>query len=295
MFALKPSPTTKRTHRRRSSSKATEKKDAPNDVKRVVSSDDLHITFENMISSISACRGESLDKQSVVQSIRSLYEWITFDRNCQLSLPVVPGSNTSSKMWPHGAVVDTRKQHPSKREEKGHMQLKELDEHAAIHVANSVVSSTFDDERSVKSRGEVIMYPSTGQILNHGGRTNEDYSAQRHQEHVSVPPTPSYAAAGYHMYTGHPAQEIPPLNYAPYHTTNRIVPEVAPRTMPTGPAGPRYSIMGGVPPPARVQETPDIPHAEPRTKVKGKKARVGTARREYANDDDGGVSVSFQD
>lgn len=76
--------------------------------KRAMASADLRVTFENVICSVSAYQEDLLDKETVIKCLKSLYDWMVFDSDMQLWLPVPPGPN-QAKMWPHGARVNTRK------------------------------------------------------------------------------------------------------------------------------------------------------------------------------------------
>ena len=51
--------------------------------------------------------GDLLDKNSVVACLKTMHNWIIFDPDMQINLPVVPGS-TSARMWPHSAIINTR-------------------------------------------------------------------------------------------------------------------------------------------------------------------------------------------
>lgn len=268
MFSSKPSS-------RRGSS---HKKDGESKKRKVVSSKNLQLTFENIVTHISKQQGDAVDKDSVVKMLKSIYDWMVFDPNMQLDLPTEFGSNSSAKMWPHGATVDTRRKPDGEREKDSSRKLKDVDEGDVVQIASSVVSSTLDEERSVKSKGEVMYATPRGQV--YGANTSRAASVP-YSQHQS--------------YTSGPMFGEPPQTLAPQPRHTRMVPEGFHPSSAVPRAAQRYSVFGGAPPPERVNETPEILHAEPYPKKKGKKPKVGTTTRPQYGDDDGGEPVSFMD
>lgn len=225
-----------------------------------VSSSDLRITFENVMHSVSMYQGDVVSKDSVVKCVESIYNWIVFDPDIQLDLPTVPGSHPVLKMWPHGATIDTRKKTEGNSAEKSSRRLRQLDEEAIFSIANSVISSTFEEERPVKPRGEVVSDAPKGE-------------ARGQQLHTRLGSSSLADRTG-----GRFARVVPEaLQPAPV-LARRIVP--------------RYSVLEGTAPVAREQETPDPSYAETHTPKRGRKPRVGAARRGPQED---GVEVCFVD
>lgn len=231
--------------------------------RRAVSSGELRMTFENVMHSVTMCPDSVVNRDSVVRCLRSIYNWMVFDADSQLDLPVAPGS-VSMKMWPHGAVVDTRRASASKMSEKSSRRLRELDEDAIFCIANSVVSSTFEDERPRGSKGEVTIGSPKGSHFHRQQGYIQPSSISSYQTTVPMRIIPE-------------ACQLPPEVYQPVPTVPRVIA--------------RYSVLSSAVPPIRAQETPEISHIE-MYQNRGKKPKVGTAKR---RDNDDGVPIAFAD
>lgn len=139
-----------------STTKAKNPGTTPHNEGGLISSVNMKLTFENLVASILAVPGELLDKGSVVKMVRSLYDWAVFDPNLQLDLPFPPGKPASSKMWPHGSVVNSRRGLQDSARDERSRKLEDLDADAASIVASSVVSGTLEDDRTYTSKGVVV-------------------------------------------------------------------------------------------------------------------------------------------
>ena len=228
--------------------------------KSKVPSRDLRITLENVTHYISGYGGDVVDRDSVVKFINSLYEWMSNDPNMQLDLPVEPGSAASAKMWPQGAVIDSRRRSSAGFSDKNFKRLGDLDEETALNVASSVVSSTRDDSYYDKPRGKVYVES----------------------------PQPSTGAGGHYYNT----------DFAPLFDRSARLPMRAnvAETMRAGGPGqghmPRYSLSNVMHPPVRTAETPEIHSAALASPRKSRKPKVGSAPRGEGED---GTPVVFAD
>jgi hypothetical protein len=307
--------TSKRPQRRHSSAKDTPENER-HGKRKAVSSTDLRVTFENVISSVSGYPDTALDKDSVTKCLKSIYDWMVFDSNMQLDLPVPLGVGTS-KMWPHGATVDTRRGPDVTAVEKSSRKLKEVDDRTMVHVANSVVSSNVDEQRSVKSRGEVITMAPRGSIREQQPRSytqpssvgsfypfertrivpdayiseepmQESFDSHLHEypDKAQYPRQWSQREGGFlaqhfdpkEAYAGPPRPALNSQGYNAMQPSRRVVP--------------RYSMAAGAPPPVPVQETPELTHVCVSAEKKKRKPKANAGRRQ--NDDDG-VPVVFAD
>lgn len=293
-----------------------------------ISSTELRVTFENLLHSTSKCDDDVLDKNSVMSCVVDIYNWMVFDRDMQITLPMAPGS-TESKMWPHGAKVDTRKRSESNIDVGSSKMLKQVDPSHVVCIASSVVSSNMDDQKSVKSRGEVLVSTPRGMVqtqqqtrvpqpnnvifeepvehvrmvpegLRPGFTPVADYIDKNYQYGESIhrrpPPRDLYAnsqqqyAPPQQQYAGPPPAPAPEY----VHVADQNHRSLAERMGGSNRTIPRYSILGGAPPPVVAEETPEARPAEVYTEKKKVKARVGTARRKV-NNDGNGVPVTFAD
>jgi len=185
-----------------------------------VSPENLRITFENLLSSVSSVPGDGLDRGSVEAMVRSIYNWVAFDPGAQIDLPVERGKGGSPKMWPHGAVVDSRKKKPVVPDSDGPMKLRDLDEETASTVATSVVSSSAAADQGPAPKGSVV---------------TEAFNPALHQPVVRYAlPQPHYAApatltgwSSEHPSQG-PAQEPYSSGYAPSWNDARYPPPLGP-------------------------------------------------------------------
>lgn len=138
--------------------------------KRRISQDDLKITTENIISIIRTIDGNILTKDSVIETIKGLYEWFTFDPNRPIPVPRTPGSRVTNMMWPQGAVINTRAKNDAIIDKDDKRHLKELDDVDLRIVAKSVVSSSHGTDMSFVHRGRIhrnygVRYEDDGYML----------------------------------------------------------------------------------------------------------------------------------
>lgn len=245
--------------RRGSNSKATEER-KERSRRKIVSPKDLRITFENVMHSVSMYSSDVVEKDSVVRCIESMYNWMVFDSDMQLDLPIVPGSPAAVKMWPHGAIIDTRRKAETDINEKSSRKLRQLDEEAIFSIANSVVSSTFEEDRSAKSKGEIVVDMPRGEARGQHARTHFNSSSLTDRA------------------AGRSARVAPGVLQPAPITTRHIVP--------------RYSVLEGTAPVSRAQETPDPNHTEAYVAKKGRKPKVSAVKRQ---EEDEGVPVFFAD
>jgi hypothetical protein len=325
MFSTK-APSRKSSHHRRESDtdRATKRK--------TISSTDMRLTFENIICAVSAYPEVMLDKDSVVNCLKSVYDWMVFDSDMQLNLPIVPGS-AQLKMWPHGAKVNTRRQSDVVVGENSPRKLKDIDEKCMVNIASSVVSSNLEDQRSVKSKGEVITvapkgtlqyqspqavrYPSSVPSSQYTGPIRMVPEAYQYNQGIESGRNVQFQQQdeqAYH-YTPMSRQNVAPLDYgmspiegyggppnvASPQAQRNIEQEYQP-VQSTRRVIPRYSVIGHSVPPAVAEETPEPAHAEVFIGRKARKPKVGTARRRRdletevgVQDERDGVPVTFAD
>lgn len=238
----------------------------------VVSPEHLQATFENVICYIREMGDTSLAASTVLEMLETMYEWMVFDENTQITMPSEPGSTTVQKMWPQGSRIDTRRKKDRSTTQSSARSLKRVDSEYASTVASSVISSSLGDD-GMRIRKGSIVYSDRGHVTRSDSGFQHEYPrpAQLRQEshqYEYTPPSPMYQ---------HP-QVTQPFVPAP----------VAIR------GGPRYSLVGAtVEAPQRVQETPQMEPSRPvRRKVKAPK--VGASSRPVANDDEG-TDVQFAD
>jgi len=266
-----------------------------------VGSEDLRATFENVIAAVEKDDEEELSKDSVAELVRSMYEWMVFDPDRQVTLPSSSGSQVVRKMWPQGSKIDTRKSKDKRDVKSSSRSLRDVgDEYESI-VASSVVSSTLEEEGTRIERGTILTGfsnqphaypPGTYGLSAHGGLGHNSSQAQGLDPFAYLQPQ-SYNSQAF----GHPSLNASqPLQHQAHKSrAPQMVPELSRGRDATGPSGkgvPRYSIVGGPAVPERVIETPDMSTVEkPKRKVT-RKTRVGAASRPS---DDGGMPVNFAD
>lgn len=190
----------------------------------------------NIISNISNdIEGDEVDKMSVVRMLKSMYEWMTFDQNVQIDLPCPPESDRYFKMWPHGAVVNTRRKTGSVvNDVDDERRLRDFDWDTVSVVSTSVASSTVEQNAGSVGRGRVRL-ESVGQ------RGLSLYHTQVQQEHLhgGYPP---YGGGG--TYVEVPQAQYPTMQ-PQYPNINRPpppMPQEVPRYMPQEPPHHRYII-----------------------------------------------------
>lgn len=251
--------------------------------RRAISSKDMRITFENVIHSASMYSSGTVDKGSVVACLESLYNWMVFDPDMQLSLPVAPGS-ALVKMWPHGATINTRRKSASCIDKTSSRKLKDIDEEAIVGIASSVVSSTFDEESVLKPKGRVMVDSSDGpELYGRQGQPAFAYGQNMYQ--------PVYAPAAQHSMFNSMPTRIVPETYGRESNTYQSAP-LSHGTSQKSRTVQRYSVAGGAVPPITVQETPETVHAEMYTKKSSRRPKVATVRR---GEEEEGEPVAFAD
>nr|POF11847.1 hypothetical protein CFP56_78077 [Quercus suber] len=236
-----------------------------------VTSENLQSSFENLVCVLSKCDGDEFDKQSVIEMVRSIYDWMVFDPSLQLHLPSAPGSSTVKKMWPHGSTIDTRKRHDRRGSELSPRRLKDLDQDDASAVSGSVVSSTADEDKPPALNGRIRFEPPSvsmdQRVASHQYSAQQHHSQDRHMQPHTQPQLPAYQ---YPPYSAQAAMRIVPEGFSPHAGSM-----------------PRYSIVGSrAPPPERVEETPEMARAQVHAKKTAKKPKVGTVRRGVQNEDE---------
>jgi len=272
----------------------------------LVSSTNMKLTFENLVASILAVPGESLDKGSVAKMVRGLYDWAVFDPNLQLDLPSPPGKPASSKMWPHGSVVNSRRGLQDSTRDERSRKLEDLDADAASIVASSVVSGTLDDDRAYTSKGVVVEDASSARaqspeirfakVANHQQHSWGEPPVWSNPPPPNGPPPPPPVSAW---------EDVPRVRERgrvaggtelwgiPEWSVDESVPRVRDRVTP------RFSIVGSggiVPQPTRVVESPvPQPAALRTTKRTVRRVKTAGAKREDVAGDSGGCPVTFAD
>lgn len=72
---------------------------------RQITSQELKISFENLIAVVENSGEQLVLTASVVDMLQSMYTWVVVDANMQISVPY--GTNGAPAiMWPHGSRVD---------------------------------------------------------------------------------------------------------------------------------------------------------------------------------------------
>lgn len=222
---------------------------------RRITIDELKISFENLIGIIENCDKPQVLTSSVVEMLKTMYTWVVFDSDTQISIPYEAGG-VPKKMWPHGSRVDSRRK-TVHMDSDDYRQLKKLDDDEMSSVTGSVVSSNRDTEQSMHSMGRVT-----------GPLSRGHYS--------EVPHTLSYRQP-----SQHPPQYGPPPGMVP-RMPQRIIPE-GPYTYVQ-----RGSVING-PNVQSVQETPEMRPAEIQRNKKDRKLRTGTTREQRIDEAEEGL------
>lgn len=252
-------------------------KDRRPKVRRRVRTDDMKVTFENIISYLGSMKTSELDKDSVTDLVKDVYTWMVFDPNGQISMPVAPGEKKACKMWAHGAVVDSRRSGPFSPENGDPRMLEELNADVASTVATSVVSSTIEEEKLVGHMGNITFdtphHPQSQQLAPFVYQHRESNHVRRPD---NFPPSiREEDGEDIHEYMHKPV----PVRSAST-AANHI---------------PRYSILGGAPAPVNVPDSPDASKVKrPTNKAQKPRARVGAVPRRN-NTEGGGIPVTFAD
>jgi hypothetical protein len=300
-----------------SSSKSDKHRSSSKDSGGVVPSRDSHasetdtnvrLTFENLKATIDMMPENSLDKSSVARMVKTIYHWMMIDVNSQISLPSGAGNTGILKMWPHGAIVDSRRGTGTVARKSTSKGLDELDEDAASIVSGSVVSGTLDDDRGYMSRGGVtreragstshapeINFASltTGQGQGWTGPPLQGY--QQHTPPVAGGP-PQYVSQWTGASPSRPVWQGSQWGNDMPGIVEKPEKEDVPLPIRTG-APARFSIInsgGIVPQPTRVVDSPAPMEAVPVVKRKVvKRVKATGTRRADADLDDGGTPVTF--
>lgn len=246
----------------------------------------IKTTVENIIASVSSIRGDTLDKDSVVEMVKSMYTWIVFDPNYQISLPSASGSSVTQKMWPHGAVVDSRRSGAYCPEDGDPRVLEDLADDVASTLASSVVSSTIEEEKMIGRTGNIMMDP-------------HDSSAMQYAAPLAM------HSRGSNGPTRRPDNFPPPaIHEEPDAVGGYSMPVYRPAPLKGNGDGhkyiPRFSIIGGPQPPVDVPATPDnVKVPRPTRRVPKSKPKVGAADRGAVDGgddgDSGAIPVTFVD
>lgn len=196
----------------------------------------IRITYENMISHISRMPDEAMDRDSVVNFVKDLYDWSTYDLNSPIRMPSGYGSTKVSKMLPHGATVDSRGTASSRKNRRDGMELKALDDEAASVVSGSIVSSDHANEKQYVPMGRIMTDTSSYAPSSVAPRQHM-YSAPTHRAQQYSGRLPATFDYGDEPFIGDhmpgppiPAPETPDIaNRGPPPTrpaTRRMVPRV---------------------------------------------------------------------
>lgn len=247
-----------------------------------ISSTDKKITFENMLASISSTQGNTLTKESVREMVESIYTWMVFDPNSQLAVPVEPGSSRKPRMWPHGAVVDSRKSGQAPPPDGDPRALERLADDVVSTVSTSVVSSIIEEEKLVGRTGAIVLDNGEGVGYHHAApfsMQSRGYAAPSGRPDNFPPPAIQEAAE-------EPSVHQPQSVYR--HAVSKANADGQQYI-------PRYSILGGPQPPVDVPVTPDNdkPRRTMRRRVPGR-LKVDTAPI-GAQGAGGGEAVTFVD
>lgn len=245
----------------------------------------IKTTVENIIASVSAIRGDTLDKDSVVEMVKSMYTWIVFDPNYQISLPSPAGSSVAQKMWPHGAVVDSRRSGAYCPEDGDPRTLEDLADEVASTLASSVISSTIEEEKMVGRTGNIMMDPHDSTMMQYAApfalHSRSSNGMARRPDNFPPPAIQEESDAG-----GYSMPVYRPASLKNNGDGQKYIP--------------RFSIIGAPQPPVDVPTTPDQTKVQrPTRRVPGAKPKVGAADRSAVNRGDdtagGAIPVTFVD
>lgn len=208
-----------------------------------VQSDNLRITVENLIAVIRNLDGCVLDKDSVADTIRGLYNCFIFDPNQTIPIPRLPGDSMADLMWPHGAKIDTRKRDSTAVDQGDRRVLRDVTGDELRNVARSVVSSSHGGDVGSAYKGYVIREPPETVPL-------VSPQSQRH---------------AFQEETNYPVGRHNPFDYRE-HGPGSIQSPVGTYTHQRGNV-PRFSVLENLREVRREDETPDPPISGPRRRV----------------------------
>lgn len=275
-----------KSERRTSSSSKKEDADRAGRHHRKTRTANIKTTVENIIAAVSAIKSDDLDKGSVVEMVKSMYTWIVFDPNFQISLPAPSGSTVAQKMWPHGAVVDSRRSGPYCPEDGDTRVLEDLADEVASTLASSVISSTIEEEKMIGRTGHIMMDPHDSGVLQYAAPFSQQYRAASNmiRRPDNFPPTAiqEESDAGY-------GYSVPVHRPVPLRSNDDGQKYI-----------PRFSIIGAPQAPVDVPPTPDGTKVKRVVrKVPKGKPKVGAADRDAVERGDdmagGAIPVRFVD
>lgn len=238
-----------------------------------VCAESLQVTFENIISLINVDKGGSYSPESVAEMLRDVYSWMVFNPNLQITLPAERGSASTRKMWPHGSKVDTRAKAKDLTGELSKRVLKDLDKESTANVASSVISSTLEEDNMSMRKGSV-MYSDSNSMITKEPMTYGDHDNMGRSYHYSRPFN---------------FEHNPPVMYGNVHPRiPQTVHESYDGSSLNQRRASRFTIAGAtVPPPDRVEETPQPAYVAPVKVGVKKRTRVGAAPRTQNAEDEG--------
>lgn len=280
-------PEQKKERRGSSSSKRGEEESGSHRHRKTRTSN-IKTTVENIIAAVSSIKGDDLDKGSVVEMVKSMYTWIVFDPNYQISLPSPAGSSVTQKMWPHGAVVDSRRSGPYCPEDGDSRALEDLADEVASTLASSVISSTIEEEKMIGRTGHIMMDPHDSSTMQYAAPFSLQYRATnslaRRPDNFPPPAIQEESDAGH----GYSAPVYRPTPLRSNGDGQKYIP--------------RFSIIGAPQPqpPIDVPSTPDNTKVKrPTRRVPRTKPKVGAADRDAVERGDdaagGAIPVTFVD
>lgn len=247
--------------------------------RRRVRTNNMKITFENILASVSAIPSDTLTKDSVAEMVKSVYTWMVFDPDAQISLPTGSGTSHVQKMWPHGAVVDSRRSGPYRPQDGDRRALEDLEEDMASTVATSVISSTVEQEKLIGHIGNITLDPADAQLQ----YQSQQFVGNRESSNM-VPRPENFPPPSVHYDNDPTGYASAPRVHQPAPVRNNIS---------SGRYVPRFSVVGGSQTPINVPDTPEETKVQrPVRRVPKAKPKVGSAPREI-NEESGGFPVNF--
>lgn len=155
-------------------------------VRKGPDAESLKTTMENLVFCIRSILGDSLDKESVVLMVQTLYNWMAFDPDSQISLPAGSGYMPIDRMWPHGSKINTRRDNQVRVDPTSPMALRDLNTEEGRNVARSVVSSGPGEVDQWLRRGAATTEDTRSSIT----RLHFDTRQQYFGAPMSMEPTP---------------------------------------------------------------------------------------------------------
>jgi len=244
---------------------------------------DLQATFENVVSVMQLEQGDSFTKSSVIDMVKSIYNWMVFDPDMQIVLPVTSNSSARRRMWPHGSKIDTRKRKDSSIIDNDPRRLRDVEDDCTSVVASSVISSSPDETTTVMPVGSILDPRAMYRV------SSVMESPQMYHQSMYPQPLNYQQPASYQQHQAGQYYQPNVIEVSPQATYVSAQQQERPA------AGKiRYSMTGVVQPPERVQETPQPQVVQAAVKKRVKRTRVGVTARDAASVDDG-VDVVWED